>query len=202
MSIHSAQAWLLALPDALGQCLGPDSGVLSWEWIGGSTPKWQWLWGNLTSAITKTGKDSKLGNAIWGREHRQLTEQSCSCTREGVGPNPGPYMSQLFLTLSSFCTHQILKLPLSYLCHSKSSSYSGFLLTMHNISEDGIQTIFLTTAQVIWDGGGWDILKCGKWLSHLEWWKENYALELIHHWIACARKSAQQRSKKQNWSLA
>ncbi|KAG3265657.1 hypothetical protein H1C71_002101 [Ictidomys tridecemlineatus] len=51
-------------------------------------------------------------------------------------------MSQLVLTLSSFYTQKILKSLLSYLGHLKSPSNSRFLLTMHNISDDGIQNYF------------------------------------------------------------
>lgn len=40
------------------------------------------------------------------REWPHLLEQSCYCTRKGVGPDCRLHMSQLLFTLSSFYTHR------------------------------------------------------------------------------------------------
>lgn len=82
-----------------------------------------------------------------------LLEQSWSCTRERLGPNRRLNMSQLFLTLSSFCTHlKYSSHPFHIWVIHSAPLILGPCLTMHNISEDGIQNYFSNCST---DNLGW-----------------------------------------------
>lgn len=93
--------WPSWMRGTLGPCLGPESGVLSWEWKAGSTSEQQWLWLRKLDQCDYRNRKRLQARTCYLEygEHHHLIEQSCSCTREGVGPSPRPHMSQLFFYL-------------------------------------------------------------------------------------------------------
>lgn len=89
-----------------GPVRGASSGVLAESGEQGLRPGGS---GSKETAdgATETGTGATLGNAVWG-------PGNTGSEHSNPGPNPGPRVSPLVLTLRSCCPHPVANLPLPH----------------------------------------------------------------------------------------